>query len=90
MNIKVGNYELRPYSNNLCWELFKFCEIKDRKTNECRMDWKSLGKYPVTLEEGLLTIYESMLRDEDITTDMDGALRAARKIRDEIRKAVKK
>lgn len=81
MIIEYENYQVRPYSNNLCWEIFEYRPIKDRETKEVtREDWVSLGVYPDTLGNALETIYERVLKLDSSHVSLKEALDTAKRI----------
>ena len=57
-------FEIRPYGNGLCWEIFAYRKVKARDGHEY-MDWVSTGKYPSTLGHGLRIILDDLLKDGD-------------------------
>lgn len=61
-------FQLRPYSNYLCYELFKWGETTRRDTGEVVEEWKAMGVYPTTLEHAC-----SIMRD-DMVMKCTGAL----------------
>ena len=89
MIISYKNYEIRPYSNLLCWEIWEKRPIKERGTNKIsREDWVSMGKYPQDIGQGLHTIYELELKkmDEDERISIEEAIAKAEKLQKNLRK----
>lgn len=72
MIVEYERWQLRPYSNGLCWELFEYREIKPRE-GEPYNDWVSLGKYPSTLGHGLAIILELALKQGLDVADVKSA-----------------
>lgn len=80
MITEIGDYRIKPYSNGLCWEIFKYREVKG-KNGETRMDWVSLGLYPSNYGLALQNVYEMMLKDSDEVIEGIGeAIEKAKKI----------
>ena len=57
-------FEVRPYGNGLCWEIFEYRKVKARDGHDY-MDWVSTGKYPSTLGHALRIILDDLLKDGD-------------------------
>lgn len=87
MNIEYKNYQIRPYGNNLCWEIWKYKNVRNKKTGETRDDWVSLGWYPQSLDYALFLIYELELKLGDDTVDLKKAMSTAKSISTELRGA---
>ena len=89
MNITITNdegipaYEIRAY-NSECWEIWEYKQVeekeKGRKTGRRGFKWVSAGKYPSTLSQAFLTVYERILKRTDI--DLDGFEEVARIVLD--------
>lgn len=65
MIYEIDEYQIRPYSNHLCWELFEYREVTCNKGDhkgEKRMDLVSLGVYPSSFGHALYIIYELQLK----------------------------
>ena len=61
-------FEIRPYNNGLCWEIYEYKTVKPRKEGEAeREEWVHTGKYPSTLGHALNIILEDLLREGDKT-----------------------
>lgn len=86
MNIRYGNYEIRPTPNRLCWEIFEYREIVDRKTHEKRMDWASTGHFPSFLGGALAQAYEWTLKNSPENCDVQEAIETAQKLHDDLLK----
>lgn len=69
MNLRINDYELRPYPGSTCWQLYKWVEPKEEPPRGVRIvDGKyarSLGRYPSTLRHGVGMAVEQMLMDGD-------------------------
>lgn len=93
MEITIGKFKVRPYQNNLCWEIWELRPAKPRKgaenTEEAEV-WQFTGKYPADLERALLTVYELSLKKSSVSGDLKSAIREARQICEEIKRAVRK
>lgn len=93
MIIEYEDWQLRPFSNGLCWQLYEFRTVNRGKENQ-RNDWVALDCYPTTIGGGLETIYEFALKaNEDgegyDTTDLKNAIKEAKAIKTALLKAVK-
>lgn len=82
--IEYKDYQLRPYSNHLCWELYKYREVKSSKTGETRKDWVSMDKYPSSLGHGLQIIYELELKEGNEVKDLKSAITTAKRLQREL------
>lgn len=63
MIVRIENYQIRPYPNHLCWEVWKFRDVK-RKDGTVEEEWVSEGCYPSTLDQALATVHERLLKDK--------------------------
>ena len=82
-------YQIRPYSNGLCWEIFEYRTVQKR-TGETVTDWVSVGKYPQTLQHGLQIIYEMALKAGDcIAKYLPAVIKHCEKIYKDIKKGIK-
>ena len=65
-------YQVRPH-NSECWELWEYRPVKEkesgRETGRTGFKWMSMGKYPTSLNQALLTLHEHLLRRSDIDLD---------------------
>lgn len=84
MKIQYDNYELRPYSNGLCWELWEYKTVTAKDTKEKRKEWVSLGVYPSNLGHGLACIYERELMKQRGTKDLKAAITTAKRLHKEL------
>lgn len=57
-------YQLRPLSNGLCFEIFKYKTVKDRETGDEGEKWVSMGKYASSLSHGLRIVFDDMIRND--------------------------
>lgn len=60
-------YQLRPLSNGLCFEVFKYKTVKDRETGDASEKWVSLGRYGSSLSHGLRIVFNDMIRNNEGT-----------------------
>ena len=58
-------YQLRPISNGLCFEVFKYKAVKDRETGEETEKWVSLGRYGSNLSHALRIVLNDMIRNDE-------------------------
>ena len=96
MEITVGNFKIKPYSNGLCWEIWELRPVKERKTDSETASvpaegesWQFTGKYPSNLESALLSVYELSLKKNGTSGNLKDAMREARQIAEEIKRAAK-
>lgn len=90
MITEIGNYRIKPYENGLCWEVFKYREVKSTKDGSVRMDWVSTGKYPSNYGQALQIVYELMLKESDeVIEGIEEAIKKAKKIEAQILKAAR-
>lgn len=61
-------YKIAPYSNHLCYNLYQWSAITDRKTGETRWDWKDTGVYPSTLEHACDIIRNRLVMNSGVKT----------------------
>ncbi|MDY4041008.1 MAG: hypothetical protein SOY67_02725 [Collinsella sp.] len=68
MNIRHGDYELRPY-NDSCWCIYRVMpEVYDNSSSKLRLAedgraLKSMEKYPVSIADGLRIVRRLVLAD---------------------------
>lgn len=67
MTYEIENYRIEPFSNGLCFEIWKYRAVKDRKTGKEEMRWVSLDKYASTFGHALRIIYNDMMMKEEGT-----------------------
>lgn len=58
-------YQLRPIANGLCFEVFKYKSVKDRKTGDEGEKWVSLGRYGSSLSHALRIVFNDMIRNNE-------------------------
>lgn len=90
MIVEYGKYQLRPFTNGLCWQLYEWRTVhKGRETQ--REDWCPVDCYPTSLSGGLYTIYERVLKETpyDQPLDLKQAVSQARRIEKSLVEAVK-
>lgn len=90
MIINYKNYQIRSFQNFLCYEIFEYRKVKNRKDGSKTDKWVSLGKYPVTLAEAFSTIYELMLNKNESTLELADAIDEANKIKNDMKKYMSK
>lgn len=61
----ANRYRIRPYHNNLCWQLEEWRRPKPDKP----FAWYSLDKYQATLSGAYFAIYELCAKTEDVEVD---------------------
>lgn len=90
MIVQIENYQIRPYPNNLCWEIWKFRDVK-KKDGTVEREWVSEGCYPSTLDQALNTVHERLLKeDKDTIVDLESAVKAVKAQAKAISKAADK
>lgn len=81
-------FELRPYTQGPCWQLFE--RVTDRTDNEgvaLSDSWRSCGIYPSKLEHGFALIRERAARRSKVACDLSGAIRELRAMDDAMQTA---
>lgn len=63
-------YRLQPYSNHLCYVIYKWTEVKKREDGELSWEWKQLECYPSTLEYGCTKIRDWLVMEGGIADDV--------------------
>lgn len=96
MEITIGKFKVKPYQNGLCWEIWELRQVKNRKTDSATdssasegESWQFTGKYPSTLEAALQSVYELSLKRNGTAGNLKDAMREARQICEEIKRAAK-
>jgi hypothetical protein len=90
MIVEIENYQIRPYPNNLCWEVWKFRDVK-KKDGKVEKKWVSEGCYPSTLDHALLIVHERLLKDGcDDVVDLERAMKTVKAQAKAIAKAAEK
>lgn len=91
MEITIGNFKIKPYSNGLCWEVWELRPAKKKTANYDGPDevWQFTDKYPSTFEHALLIVYELSLKRNGTAGNLKDAMREARQIAEEIKRAAK-
>lgn len=56
-------YQVRPYSNHLCYELFEWGQTKRKDTGELEWEWKALGVYPNNLPHACDIMRDNLVMD---------------------------
>lgn len=97
MEITIGKFKIKPYQNNLCWEVWELRPAKERKADSKTTSvpaegelWQFTGKYPTDLESAFLTVYEMMLKKHQATGDLKASIREVRQIAEEVKRAARK
>lgn len=65
MTVEIGDYQIRPYPNGLCWEIWHYRRVVPRKGGEPRNEWVSEGIYPGTLGAALRIVWERRMKEGD-------------------------
>ena len=96
MEITIGKFKIKPYQNGLCWEVWELRPVKERKGRPRASEipaegelWQFTGKYPADLEAALLSVYELSLKRNGTAGNLKDAMREARQICEEIKRAAK-
>lgn len=89
MIIEYENYQLRPYSNGLCWQIWEYRTVYKGKRNEHK-DWCPIECYPSSLGYGLVCIYEKILKEDLGTVEIKQAIKEAKRIKRELLEATGK
>lgn len=77
MIVEIENYQIRPYPNNLCWEIWKFRDVK-KKDGSVEREWVSEGCYPSTLAQALNTVHERLLKEGGSVVGIEDAVKAVK------------
>lgn len=90
MIVEYGRYQLRPFSNGLCWQLYEWRTVRKGKEDQ-RDDWCPIDCYPSSLHGGLFAIYERIVKETpyDQPLDLKQAIAQARRIEKELEEAAK-
>lgn len=85
-------YKIKPYNNDLCYDLYEYREVIKKSTGESKgMQWVHTGKYPTSFAHALSIIYEmEMKRGEGTIKGLDAAIKHAKDIENRIRKGIVK
>lgn len=75
MIVEIENYQIRPYPNNLCWEIWKFRGVK-KKDGSVSEEWVSEGRYPSDLAQALATVHERLLKEGGSVAGIEDAIKA--------------
>ena len=87
MIVQIDNYQIRPYANMLCWELWKYREVRSKDEGgkeQTRMDWVSEKVYPSTLGIALSHVQELLMKEGKEVVGLSEAIEKAEAIRDRI------
>ncbi len=77
MVVEIENYQIRPYPNNLCWEVWKFRDVK-KKDGSVKREWVSEGCYPSTLDQALNIVHERLLKEGGSAVGIEDAVKAVK------------
>lgn len=77
MVVEIENYQIRPYPNNLCWEVWKFRDVK-KKDGSVKREWVSEGCYPSTLDQALNIVHERLLKEGGSVVGIEDAVKAVK------------
>ena len=88
MIFKIGNYQIRPYHNNLRWEIFEYRDVtcnRGKNKGETSKKWVSIEKYPATFGRALQIIYGLILiKGDEVITGLPDAINTAKEISDSL------
>ena len=88
MIFEIGNYQIRPYHNNLRWEVFEYRDVtcKSGENNgKTSKKWVSTERYHATFGRALEIVYGLMLMNGDeVITGLPDAINTAQKISDDL------
>lgn len=87
MIVTYENYQIRPYNNGLCWQLYELKTVHKGKEDE-REKWVELEIYPSTFEYAVFLVYERCLKKSQKKADIREAIAEAKRIRDELLEAI--
>lgn len=77
MIVEIENYQIRPYPNSLCWEVWKFRDVK-KKDGSVKREWVSEGCYPSTLDQALNIVHERLLKEGGSVVGIEDAVKAVK------------
>ena len=88
MIFEIGNYQIRPYGNNLCWEIYEYRDVtchRGENKGKTSKKWVSMERYPLKFGHALEVVYELMLKNcDEVITGLPDAINTAKKISDDI------
>lgn len=87
MIVTYEDFEIRPYPNELCWEVFERREVKKADGSKA-LEMKSTGHYPQNLPAALSFVRERKLKRGEDAMTLDAALVAVKQTNDGLRDAV--
>ena len=80
MEVIVGNYRIRPYRGNTCWQIDKGYKNKDGS-----VQYAPIEKYPCSISQACKIVFELNLRDSVSSKDsFEGVLEEINKQIDDI------
>lgn len=83
-------FKIVPYSNHLCYEIYKWDTTVRRDSGEEVMEWKSTGMYPSTLDHACNVIRDYLVMDCGVkTSDLTELKKAITRSTNQILAAVK-
>lgn len=86
MIIEHGNYQIRPFINKCCWEIYR--RVTDKKTGELTDKWTSFGKYPWDIPQALSIVYELEMREGEDVKGLEEAIKEAERLQKELKELV--
>lgn len=89
MIVEYEGFQLRPYSNGLCWQIYEYRTVYKGKPNEHKA-WRPIECYPSSLGYGLVCIYERVLKRKGENVDIRKAIKEAKRIKNELLEAAGK
>lgn len=91
MIFEIGNYQIRPYENNIRFEIFEYRDVSCNKggnKGNTSNKWVSTKRYPATFGRALEIVYGLMLiNGDEVIAGLPDAINIAKKISDELLKA---
>ena len=85
-------YKIVSYHNGLCYDLYEFREVVNKRTGESKGEqWVHTGKYPTSFTHALRIIYEMELKRGDGTINgLKAAIKHAEQIEQRITERIVK
>lgn len=87
MIVEIGSYQIRPYSNGLCWELWEHRDVK-KEDGSVAKEWKSRETYPTSLAGGVRKVVELEARKGNDVCDLEEALARFEKLTEQAVEAI--
>lgn len=73
MIVEIGSFQIRPYPNGLCWELFEYRDVR-KSDGTTAKEWKSRETYPTSLDAAVRKVVELEARKGDDVCGLEEAL----------------